>query len=283
MAGERISTPRVTPTGAVFLSYASQDAEAARKICAALRAGGAEVWLDAEGGLEHGDEWDAKIRRQIRECVLFIPLISANSQARHEGYFRIEWDIAAERARGIAAGVPFILPVVTDDTPEPDALVPDRFRSVQWTRLRGGEVPPEVQQRFLRLWAQRTGAPAQNVSRTGNAATGNTRAGPASRPGFHAGRELAAILFTDVVGYSERIQRDETGTMALVAADFALMRARCAEHGGEVLNSMGDGLLLCFPSAVQAVACALQIQGEFGQRRTSAPAARACRTRTRRM
>ncbi|MEO6002909.1 MAG: TIR domain-containing protein [Opitutus sp.] len=143
---------------AVFLSYASQDAEAARKICAALRSGGVEVWLDADGGLEHGDEWDAKIRRQIKECVLFIPLISANTQARHEGYFRIEWELAAQRAMGIASGVAFILPVVIDGTREPDALVPDRFRAVQWTKLPGGVVPPEVQARFLKLWSHRTGA-----------------------------------------------------------------------------------------------------------------------------
>ena len=145
------------PTKAVFLSYASQDAEAARRICDSLRSGGVEVWFDADGGLEHGDEWDAKIRRQIKECVLFIPVISANTQARHEGYFRIEWDLAAERARGIASGVPFILPVVIDDTREPDALVPDRFRMVQWTKLRGGEVPADVKQRFLKLWSHRTG------------------------------------------------------------------------------------------------------------------------------
>ncbi len=145
------------PNRAVFLSYASQDAEAARRICETLRASGVEVWFDADGGLEHGDEWDAKIRRQIKECVLFIPVISANTQAREEGYFRLEWDLAAERARTIASGVPFILPVVIDDTREPDALVPDRFRAVQWTRLRGGEVPPDVQQRFLKLWSHRTG------------------------------------------------------------------------------------------------------------------------------
>ena len=142
---------------AVFLSYATQDAEAARRICESLRSGGVEVWFDADGGLEHGDEWDAKIRRQVKECVLFLPIISANTQARHEGYFRIEWELAAQRALGIASGVPFILPVVIDDTREPDALVPDRFRSVQWTKLRGGEVSPEVQQRFLKLWSHRTG------------------------------------------------------------------------------------------------------------------------------
>jgi TolB-like protein len=143
---------------AVFLSYASQDAEAARRICESLRSGGVEVWFDADGGLEHGDEWDTKIRKQIKECVLFIPIISAHTQARLEGYFRIEWDLAAERARGIASGVPFILPVVIDDTREPEALVPDRFRAVQWTKLPGGVVTPEVKARYLKLWSHRIGA-----------------------------------------------------------------------------------------------------------------------------
>src|SRR4051812_5683541 len=143
---------------AVFLSYASQDAEAAKRIADALRGAGVEVWFDADGGLEHGDEWDAKIRRQIKECVLFIAIVSANTEAREEGYFRIEWELAAQRALGIASGVAFILPVVIDGTKEPDALVPDRFRAVQWTKLPGGQVPPEVLQRFLKLWSHRTGA-----------------------------------------------------------------------------------------------------------------------------
>ena len=54
---------------AVFLSYASQDAEAARRISETLRGVGVEVWFDADGGLEDGDEWDAKIRKQIKECT----------------------------------------------------------------------------------------------------------------------------------------------------------------------------------------------------------------------
>jgi TolB-like protein/tetratricopeptide (TPR) repeat protein len=145
------------PVKAVFLSYASQDTEAARRICEALRSVGVEVWFDVEGGLEGGDEWDAKIRRQIKECVLFIPIISANTQAREEGYFRIEWELAAQRSLGIAAGVAFILPVVIDETREAGALVPDRFRSVQWTRLRGGEVTPDIIAKFLKLWSHRTG------------------------------------------------------------------------------------------------------------------------------
>jgi TolB-like protein/class 3 adenylate cyclase len=248
-------------TKAVFLSYASQDAEAAKRICEALRSGGVEVWFDAEGGLEHGDAWDAKIRRQIKECVLFIPVISANTQARQEGYFRIEWELAAQRAMGIASGVAFILPIVVDGTHEAEALVPDRFRLVQWTKAPGGVVAPEVQQRFLKLWSHRTGALAHEATRPGG--PGSTLV---SRPGFHAGRGLAAVVFTDVVGYSARMQQDETGTMAVVQIDFTRMRVLCAEHGGEVLKSTGDGLLLCFSSVVQAVACGLQIQREFGAR-----------------
>ena len=145
------------PGKAVFISYASQDVEAAKRICEALRSGGVEVWFDVEGGLEHGDEWDAKIRRHIKECLLFIPVISAATQARHEGYFRIEWNLAVDRAMGIASGVPFILPAVIDDTGERYALVPEYFRRVQWTRLPGGAVSAEVRARYLKLWSQRAG------------------------------------------------------------------------------------------------------------------------------
>jgi hypothetical protein len=57
---------------AVFLSYASQDAAAAARICDGLRAAGIEVWFD-QNELGGGDAWDAKIRKQIAECALFVP------------------------------------------------------------------------------------------------------------------------------------------------------------------------------------------------------------------
>ena len=66
---------------AVFLSYASQDAEAARRICEALRAAGIEVWFD-QSALRGGDVWDRQIRNQIHDCSMFLPIISANSQTR---------------------------------------------------------------------------------------------------------------------------------------------------------------------------------------------------------
>jgi hypothetical protein len=71
-------------SNAVFLSYASEDAEAAERIATALRAAGVEVWLD-KSELRGGDAWDRQIRGQIRDCALFVPIISANSQARPKG------------------------------------------------------------------------------------------------------------------------------------------------------------------------------------------------------
>ena len=78
---------------AVFLSYASQDAEAARRIRDALQAAGVEVWFD-QSELRGGDAWDQKIRTQIKECARFLPIISAHTQERAEGYFRLEWKLA---------------------------------------------------------------------------------------------------------------------------------------------------------------------------------------------
>jgi TolB-like protein/Tfp pilus assembly protein PilF len=135
---------------AVFLSYASQDAEAARRICEALRAAGVEVWFD-QSELVGGDAWDQKIRRHIKECELLIPVISQNTQARTEGYFRLEWRLADQRTHLMAKGRPFLLPVVIDDTRDAEAHVPDSFTEVQWTRLKGGETPPAFVARVKKL------------------------------------------------------------------------------------------------------------------------------------
>jgi TolB-like protein/Tfp pilus assembly protein PilF len=135
---------------AVFLSYASQDAEAARMICAALRTAGIEVFLD-RSELRGGDAWDQKIRREIQRCGLFVPIISRHTQERLEGYFRHEWKLAIERTHRMAEQMPFLVPVVVDDTRDQEAFVPDAFRAVQWTRLPGGETPPDFVERIKRL------------------------------------------------------------------------------------------------------------------------------------
>ena len=148
--------------GAVFLSYASQDVEAATRISEALRARGIEVWFD-QSELRGGDAWDASIRSQISACSLFVPIISKNTQARDEGYFRLERKLAVDRSHLMAQDKTFLLPVVVDDTPNTSARVPDKFREVQWTRLSNGADATAFAARTARILSPDIGAPAAPV------------------------------------------------------------------------------------------------------------------------
>ena len=144
----------------VFLSYASQDRPAAQLLRDALPGFGLEVWYD-ESDLTGGDAWDQKIRRQIRECDFFMPVISATTEARHEGYFRREWRLAVERTLDMADDHTFLLPVVIDDTQQTGARVPERFLTVQWSRVPGGQPTPAFEALCRRLAA---GEAAQQAS-----------------------------------------------------------------------------------------------------------------------
>jgi hypothetical protein len=149
-----------SPPNAIFLSYASQDAEAARRICDSLRAAGLEVWFD-QSELRGGDAWDTSIRRQIKECALFLPIISANTQSRTEGYFRLEWRLAEQRSHLMAKGRPFLVPIVIDGTPEADAHVPEAFLEVQWSRLPGGACDDSFAARMRQLLSGEVPRPAR--------------------------------------------------------------------------------------------------------------------------
>ena len=138
------------PAQAIFLSYASQDADAARRICEALRAAGLEVWFD-QSELRGGDAWDASIRKQIKDCALFIPVITPNTQAREEGYFRLEWKLAVDRSHLMADTKAFFVPVILGDVSEPAALVPDKFRERQWSRLNDAAAIADFATRVAKL------------------------------------------------------------------------------------------------------------------------------------
>jgi TolB-like protein/Tfp pilus assembly protein PilF len=163
------------PSHAVFLSYASQDAPAAQRICEALRSAGIEVWFD-QSELRGGDVWDQKIRREIRDCALFIAVISANTASRHEGYFRLEWDLADQRTHMMARNRAFILPVSPDATPEAGADVPESFQRVQWTRLPNGETPPALVERVQRLLSPEPSTTPRAPARAQSGAVGIIRA-----------------------------------------------------------------------------------------------------------
>jgi TolB-like protein len=142
--------------GAVFVSYASEDVAAAERIAMALRAAGIATWFD-KSELRGGDVWDRTIRQRIRDCALFIPVVSRHTQERLEGYFRLEWSLAVQRSQRMAAERTFIVPVVVDTTRDREALVPDFFHEVQLTRLPGGETPSAFVERVRELLSPQAG------------------------------------------------------------------------------------------------------------------------------
>jgi adenylate cyclase len=73
-------------------------------------------------------------------------------------------------------------------------------------------------------------------------------------------RTLATVVFTDCVGFSARMSVDEEHTLDLIRRDLKVMKGLCNDFEGRVLKSTGDGLLMCFSSAVKAVECAIAIQ-----------------------
>ena len=169
----------------VFLSYASADREAARALRDALPAFGLEVWYD-ESELGGGEQWDQKIRKQIRECDFFMPLISAQTEARLEGYFRREWRLAVERTLDMADDHPFLLPIVIDDTGQAGARVPEKFFTIQWLRVPSGRPTPALEALCRRLVSGEAMAPKPAGISKGRAAKAGSPKIPPQYPDFPA-------------------------------------------------------------------------------------------------
>lgn len=145
---------REMPDNAVFISYAREDLPAVQQLKAGLDAAGITTWFDIDR-LEAGDDYDRKIRNNIARCSYFIPVVSASTQRRLEGYFRREWSYAMDRARNMADGALFILPVSIDATNAAEALVPDKFKALHFTQLPGGQVAAEFAARLGDFMAAR--------------------------------------------------------------------------------------------------------------------------------
>ena len=193
---------------AVFLSYASEDAQAAGAICEALRSAGIEVWFD-QNALRGGDAWDAAIRRQIRECALFVPIISSNTEARGEGYFRLEWKLAVERSQLQADGEAFLFPVAIDATPESAPRVPERFRERQWIRVTGSAAHAKL---------------VESVERLLRTSEGGATMTAAATPGSAAALSVCVLPFANMSGdpeqeyFSDGISEDIITDLSKVSA-----------------------------------------------------------------
>ena len=186
---------------AVFLSYAKEDAEAARHIADAFRSAGIEMWFD-QNELRGGDAWDRHIRKQIHDCFLFIAVISSNTDARSEGYFRREWRLAVDRSHDMAEDTAFLIPVVIDNTHEASARVPDQFRHLQWTRLPNGDTPPAFIEQVLRLLSQNQHVQPTSTRPPTGPSSGNASAPlrAPSLPSSASSRLRPAVLLIAAVG-----------------------------------------------------------------------------------
>jgi adenylate cyclase len=92
-------------------------------------------------------------------------------------------------------------------------------------------------------------------------------------------RRLAAIVFTDMVGYSALAQRDEGLALELLEEHRALLRPAFLKHQGLEVKTIGDGFLVEFASALAAVNCAVELQEALTRRNLSAPADRQLQVR----
>jgi adenylate cyclase len=78
-------------------------------------------------------------------------------------------------------------------------------------------------------------------------------------------RRLAAVMFTDIVGYTSLMQQDENNAINLIKRHRSVLERHTRKYRGEILHYYGDGSLSIFPSALEAVECALEIQKELTQ------------------
>ena len=78
-------------------------------------------------------------------------------------------------------------------------------------------------------------------------------------------RQLAAIMFTDIVGYTDMMQTDEQKALTVIKHYNATLEKWVTQHGGRVANYYGDGSLCIFNSATAAVQCSVDIQRELRQ------------------
>jgi adenylate cyclase len=86
-------------------------------------------------------------------------------------------------------------------------------------------------------------------------------------------RRLAAIMFTDMVGFTNLAQQDEAGALRLLGEQRALVRGILARRGGREVKTIGDGFMIEFASAVESVECALEIQSALADRNAARPPA----------
>ena len=115
--------PDPMPEGAVFVSCARGDRSAAERLATMLDEAGLDVWFD-RNETPGGARYESCIRQYIQQCDLFIPLLSKESDAQPDGFFRKEWQWAIERGETLESDANFVLPVALEEA-APQNLPPE--------------------------------------------------------------------------------------------------------------------------------------------------------------
>jgi hypothetical protein len=135
--------------GAIFISYAREDGASAQALYEGLASAKFDVWFDRRR-LKGGDPFEDKITRHIRQCDLFVPIVSQSTNSRGEGFVFKEWNWALERAVGIQHGN-FIFPLIVDDLLNDQiAGVADKFLKMDYRRAPQGALSQELLEFFRR-------------------------------------------------------------------------------------------------------------------------------------
>jgi len=123
------------------------------KLKTALEVEGVDVFFDRDQ-LKPGDDWEGKLRRNIHQCSLFVPVISRQTLTADRRFFRVEWNLALEEARmaSFSSDEAFLLPVVIDDTPIDHQALPAKFRTIQCRVLPGGQPTREFVDQIKQLY-----------------------------------------------------------------------------------------------------------------------------------
>jgi hypothetical protein len=146
------------PSGAIFLSYAREDEDAARRLKAGLERHGCSVWYDRER-LKPGGNWHNHLQDEVKgRSSLFLSVISRTTESAPSGYFHQERNWASERQAMFSEGEEFYIPVIIDDSPLASKREPRSFRHVQATRLLDGEVPEDFGRHLRALQQKRLAA-----------------------------------------------------------------------------------------------------------------------------
>ncbi len=154
--GQFVAPPETEmPSGAIFLSYAREDEDAARKLKGGLERHGCVVWYDRER-LKPGGNWHNNLEDEVKgNCALFLSVISRTTEGSPAGYFHQERNWAAEWQAMFSEGEQFYVPVIIDDSTLPTKREPRSFRNIHVTHLPEGEVDPEFGEHLRFLQEQR--------------------------------------------------------------------------------------------------------------------------------